>query len=995
MQKRYFPLSSLRKDVEGPTPSDSFFTYLRYVESVKDRRNLFDDKPKVCYNHRALFGHRWQSQKPEVFMKSLKNTYWWYKVKPIHRKKFYELVYAGKHDALRQIFHTVDGLLLTVIFSSSELILDYTLTDKIMVRGISNAVMNHDVFLKSLKFLRKSFRKSMILNQRFSCPRNLRFLMPVLNWIKKIKDESNLWWFRLAMLTQTRASGLPTGIIIKESVKKFVDVTSMESVRTWDKNHFKDRLSRSILDNIPSFDPTKLKSRLSISTTACVHSSVLKGGKARVARDLLVSKTPVYLVDLETGVDTNTLIEPSSIGEYLFHLSLKSCRDFPKENIMKVNLSTVREPSKARSVTSSNFFHSQALQPYSHMLLDILSRFDQFKVGISSSRDGWHVYKSLSYDQRVSRLLALSTDMETATDYFNWKLIKDILKVWNSILRIPKWYGELVIKLLTSPRYIYLEGKLISITKRGGLMGDPVIKAVLTSVSLPLLQISDLLFGVKGDDLVAFHTSLLVLENLIYYYNSIDVKLAPLDTFISNEVFSYAEEWCRIPRGSFDTWANIQSTKSFGRTMYLDYPRLRLILDVTKDRDDNQSRPQGKIDALGKDMEYSKNTSYAYFAMASLFQDVLLNLTSRGSAIVYLPRGICGSGKPFIYNGMNALCFEDKRNKLEAYVSIINYTYSQIIRHQPLEFSFGVAKLFQRKHSDLDTDSFVSLDLLTEFKGKEVIVDSKKTEWTSALYKCKDILAHESQILGKILSLFHEDWLLGLSPTEIPEEIIDFYSLETKFPKNLRTNSVLNFFKMWHERDWVFNTRNQSWYPKELVAELDLRSKMIVNLPINPMSKTHVALPHNVVKQQQLLDWLLSSTNVLDPPRELIDDDLVILNKVSSIPRDLKSLVIVTDDLKLMKKIKFYSLRLDLYRLPVRVWVSNQFDESTILSMVKHPAQLEVDTAQVERYLSDEINLLELDTIEVIRDLKFSDNYSSRYSVYEVNLIDSMHEYLV
>jgi hypothetical protein len=718
--------------------------------------------------------------------------------------------------------------------------------------------------------------------------------------------------------------------------------------------------------------------RISISTSSCFECTRAKGGKAEYCRQLLQEDVVVFRRNLTTGEVTDEIVSKDDIGNWIFYRSLERIDD---PEILHVRYAQVREPSKVRSVTSSSFFHSQALQPFSHLLLKAMSGIPEFRTGIKGTRDGWSVYESI--DDRAfepkARLYALSTDLETATDYFNWFLVEDFLDVWISILTIPRWYADQVKRLLTSSRTVYRGKQVWFRTQRGCLMGDPVTKAVLTTLYVRLYALVRM-FRAKGDDLVAIDTKVSNLQNVIEYLKSVDVKISEDDTFISPDVFVYTEEMCRVPRSRHDRWQTIRKTKRFGRIMYVDYPKIRLLLDTNRDEMKLSTTPQGKIDLLGRSQSYVRAAGPYYgFSFASVLQDMILRLWERKN-IVYLPHHVCGSGKIFPYHFENVFSFEGRRGFLDVVLSALS-RLAETVQGRNIRPIMGLARVFQKHSTGEPWSTEASRGILSEYLDRRL--DFEFPLATLGISRVREYIASENELMGKILSLQRERWLLGLEDQPKPEPELDMVVLRDNLPIS-ELDEYDWIFDKWLTEPMIFSQHIvKDWFERSLIDELAMESVLHVDIPYRvriARARSRRRIPILSMREKaELFRWYKSvwEGQPEEIPVNLIDDDEVIA--YDYLHNRATHNVIVTDDFRLLNRLSVMDWRARIYRVPVITWVRLGCSWNTIEPLYRKLGppnpKLFLDTAQIERVLEFVEGVDTGEHIE-ITDLNFTDSYS-------------------
>jgi len=888
---------------------------------------------------------------------------------------------------MKEWCHTVDGIMLSILLSTPGMITSYKETDRIMCAAMANCINDHDDFLICLKQFRKTVLKALAVNGTFEIPRKLSFLSAYYFDLVKTKVDSAYWHYKLAMLTQTRATGLPTGKLKKISLKKWFSVVTTPCERRWDKAWFQEKLHGIIAKRYPPYDPLGA-ARISLSTSACLECPVSQGGKAYHARyHLSKADSVVHLVDLETGEITNEVVSKTQPGLWLFHYSLRECINNPL-GVNEIVIHQVLEPSKVRTATVSAFAHSGALSPYGHALLKAMSSIPTLKAGIKKTRDGWQVYKELDYHRNFdsrAKPLALSTDLETATDYLNWHLVSDILEVWNSIMGIPKWYGDLVIKLLASPRTFTL-GKDRKQTLRACLMGDPVTKGVLSSIGLFLVDQVHYI-RVKGDDMVGLDNLRAKLEGVLSTIEMLDMKISVLDTFVSPDFFKYCEEIVRVPKSVLNTWSYIRNTKCWSRIVYVDYIKLRAILDCKPDINSNEVEAQGKVDLLGRDWSYvGPKGPHNLFSFASFLQDVSLRL-HESRHIVYMPAALCGSGKRFPFKIMNCIQFESSRQYSTKWITIISWLNQQR-ELEPAVKPHGIVRRYER-HSKAEPFVLSSdLDILQPYHGCKVVLDSYQRSISSVLRRLRDFVATDDEVLGKLLSIEYEKFLLGLAP-EPKVQILDISTLEIYLSPVVEPQDLLEIERIWRSEPFLFDNFMREYYHRSAIDILSKESPLwvpfkTVPIPGEIISRPKVEIPPEEEGQRLALwNWFNQPQGTIPPTDLISDDDLIYYQAVGFKQRNI---VVVSDDKKLLTRIakRFKSkfpYNKKLYAIPPIRWVVSECSQD---NWPLDDVLYLLDLAQIERLLEAAPMLAYGEPGWIAKDLAFCEPFNVDCDILDV-----------
>jgi len=533
----------------------------------------------------------------------------------------------------------------------------YTLSDRIINSVLQNCFHNYDRFQKKLKKLRKAIKWAGLNRKNipfeWSELRDMSyFVRPVqiLNQIKNSTSKEKM--FRVAMICQTRATGLAGPGMMKESVDEFLQNVTV-------KGEFKpNELLRKCIDEVTTdlaeaiAVGTNPEFKISMSTSACAEMPRRKEGKFGFLREL-VRDLDIEVPPLSEGV-------PGSIGNVVWPLAKEMLLNFP-EDVMKVNVCAIRENGKARIVTSGSFWKDALLQPFSHITIHLIKVFSNLRSGLKAGRLGWRYIEKIWFgrDSPYNWIIKegasiFSTDWGKATDKptpeMGWEVVGSLLRKTGldpeSMAFVKDyWLG---------PKRLYVDGKYRGDLVRGIPMGDPLTKTCL-SLAHPICdryaRIKTGCLAIEegnGDDTVAISSSALYGKYHTEAAEMLGYERSPMDEAVSLTWATYCEEWFYIPQSHINTtqWGN-----RFQNSLllpYLDTVKLRTIIATEKDREDFSSDPSGKVTLLGHDGEYFKSREPGphptIYAIASGFQDVSLD-TINDRKPLFLPRQVNGIGK--------------------------------------------------------------------------------------------------------------------------------------------------------------------------------------------------------------------------------------------------------------------------------------------------------------------------------------------------------------
>lgn len=449
-------------------------------------------------------------------------------------------LHSGSVSKLRNILATVDGLLMQLVmsFPDREHFLSWERMDQIancmICSLLSDYFRDKDLDLTRLstyekvKKLRKAIKMAGFNKESdvsdIPVPRELSFFESALKFISNRKRPIDI--YRVSLLCQTRAAGVPPRSVYFKSLKKIKDILVEDVDHTVYENckgligPAVESVHMKVLDRIGSMSKIEKfwsqclnAAKISLSDSGEFFSNSESGGKLEAARLVLNSTQEIWEYDLFTGTRIRLLERGvDSQGELLFHWALGMFADRDtcyERNIMSVRISLVAELGKYRAITVSHLAHALLLHVLSHVVLEYLKAVPSSESGVGAANHAWNFFKRLSHKNPNANFLfnkgesfLFSTDWEQATDFCDHNVAQAILNRLCVTLGIPKWYRENCVFALCAPRqveFIDPEGGTLEVfyTTRGELMGDPVVKGIL-----------------HYQHLVARESSLMVIEDL-------------------------------------------------------------------------------------------------------------------------------------------------------------------------------------------------------------------------------------------------------------------------------------------------------------------------------------------------------------------------------------------------------------------------------------------------------------------------------------------------
>jgi len=554
-------------------------------------------------------------------------------------RKLKYLLQLGKLNTVKQWFYTADGIVLPYYLSCEDPTTE--VVDSLAKFALESCANNYSHFLKDMKVLKKAIRKAFALNTHAASSRSTRTYSKVLYSLKLGESKSNPAGFgRFVLLwTQTRASGLADGDMIRASLKKLEEVVCIpppiEPI-TLD--------SRVLLDTVRGFWKVSGRAaKISVGTTSCVEYTRELGGKSSMLRYITSHKVlrntydPITLERVE--VPARSCRNSHDVVSWAIQFYLENpvfCR------IRRTH--AVAEPSKARTIGVSPYAVSVLLGVCAHLVAPTLvSR--SVRSGMKSSRHLWNFLRDTLNPQENSwqalgrefddlTIFALSTDEETATDYGDlhvsnqiWSMLLDI---GSRIEGFPVGLFALCKHLYRQPRiYLFSRGKgryRPVVSSRGWPMGDLFTKVILTIVNDYACRLAGAqVYSLVGDDLIVLSQVKAILDNVLQCLEAVGMKISEEDTFISSRFAFYCEEGCLVPQKVAHT-PSVQ-LRAGRELFYLDYPRIRLMIPTQSETDSYSSSNAGRFALLGKEARWvNRNNPKALelFARALLVQHLLV-----------------------------------------------------------------------------------------------------------------------------------------------------------------------------------------------------------------------------------------------------------------------------------------------------------------------------------------------------------------------------------
>lgn len=283
-----------------------------------------------------------------------------------------------------------------------------------------------------------------------------------------------------------------------------------------------DNVIRGIPDHV--FTGLDTKARVTVTGSACWEANRKEGGTAQAILELMLKydEMPIPVRDLDTGEISEYKSKDSfaSIGTAIFFACLDEVLYTEPEELRKVSLTVVKEPSKARVVTKGHAALKIVLDTVSKICSWPLKKgFKSSESGMGKSHHGWNLFKDMSSEEMYELLFSedrarrvedtfhdhvdrvqywqdlwfCSTDYQEATDRLVHTIGRLIATKWMKKCGIPALLQGIVVEVCFKPRKVYFTatGPLKDIGRpsegdtryttlyNGVLMGDPLTKVIL------------------------------------------------------------------------------------------------------------------------------------------------------------------------------------------------------------------------------------------------------------------------------------------------------------------------------------------------------------------------------------------------------------------------------------------------------------------------------------------------------------------------------------
>jgi len=682
--------------------------------------------------------------------------------------------------------------------------------------------------------------------------------------------------------------------------------------------------------------------KISASTSACFESSRRKGGKFNELRKQMLEEgltAPEHLLYSEGG----------QIGTPMFQKALEHA--YWNDGIKDVNIAAVRENGKARVITSGSFWKDTLLQGFSHLTIEIIKNIRDLRDSLQAARHGWKFIQRLDYlaaDQcwpLFEEAFLMSFDWTKATDHPTHASGRAVTGRLLEKLNIDPIIRDAVMEVWVGIKNLYYRGKLKGTLVNGIPMGDPLTKTNL-SLAHPICDLyarkvtaAKCIGAGNGDDGIRIPDKPEYCAEFNKAASMLGYEISPLDSFQTQDWGTYCEEMFYLPRSRFNTVKVGCRAGNTEMMPYLDFPKLRLIIGTSKDREDYSSDIVGKVPLLGKDLEYVLNTRSGpepiLFAIALAFQDVSLGIIQDDKPL-YLPRQVNGVGRPPGYwseeSYMNILRRSKEWHRKYYLFAMRDYITGNMVvtgrkgvlketihfdgemRLETLQIPDG-DPLKDEIEIRADQTSLFHPGLLEKLVQQGYLVTESTISKYYLFNKRLQELNPTYDVKSDLFETLKDDVIdLQYSPDEaVWRRIVrrftslyrsQPYALKAQRPENLYRSGTLDLLKK----------------GDPLRIDLDLEVLLKFNQRIKPDTPYTRAVSSLFEWYCDWKDAILNEENALPPPSDVLEDDPIILRTLSELNDEKTMFFIVTDDVALYRLgcNKLPNNRLG--RIPLRVW---------------------------------------------------------------------------
>jgi len=828
------------------------------------------------------------------------------------KRKLGKLLYRRRLSTVEQWWHVANAAILPLLISSVEEP-QYDVVDNLVRWALENCANNYAQFSKDFKTLKKQMRKHFAIEgslDTFKCKPAMLPYVKSCN-LKQDFDGPASYGRYILLWTQTRATGLADSVMIRESIDKFVNTIETPSSKV-------SINPAVLLETLQGARDAKASlAVVSVGTTACLEKTREAGGKTAQLQELSRKKVLRSQYNWETLEET--VIAPRAVrtSRDVVDWAIQSALHRPTHTRC-VRVHAVAEPGKARTITVAPYSYQVLMGVFAHVYQATL-KSKGVQSGLRADRHLWRFLQQNLNPQSENwekldegQVFALSTDLSEATDFGNKEFSKRILDYMiRMVPGMPLALSVLVKTLYCSNRYIFVPvggGNFsLHIATRSWFMGDMMTKFMLTAAHDYCCRLSGLqVYTLVGDDEIALSS------NPGELYRHLDTlkrffRVSEDDTFVSGHFAFYCEEGTLLPQRVSEL--NHVRMRRGKELLYLDYPRIRLLLPIKMETDLYSSTNQGRFALLGKEARWvdSVNTeAKRNFTLASLYQHILLQ-QDRDCLCPFTPLEMGGDGGfphswTFLRKVVDDKCYNPREAKYRM-ASLLNNAFNhKFLRSDRLD------RVVHKHHLYLP-----KLEGLKALLPPESLLIPNSDEASIMLrsMRFRDIEKPQNTFLRLCRGLYYQALLQGKDP------VVPVFNIDRAYSGGFSDPEVdfLSFIEKWKNPGFNFQNIDTYFVRKSMVPGMDPMNLGLVDESPDKYPSSRDLFndwaERNISFEETSLPAILAMIKDKEPlpPRVVqrlnlfLESDAYILHMLPTKPK--KVIGLVTRDIKLGVKVLY------------------------------------------------------------------------------------------
>jgi len=813
---------------------------------------------------------------------------------------------------VRQWFHTADAFVLPYLVTHDNW--TYRQVDRLQRCALENCSQDYAGFQSHWKGLKKAMRKAFATTGHMeSVTSPSPTVVGYLNLCRSKATWDGPASFGRYMLlwTQTRATGLANHVMVSRSVDQFVSTVQEPE----EPVPVSTAILTETLGGLMGAQPQKAV--LSVGTTSCLESTRKAGGKTAFLKRLANSRSLHAKYNWHTMERENIAPRPVRSAEDVLDWAIQTCMELPWY-VRVVRLHTVVEPSKARTITVASYAYQVIMGVFAHVYQDTL-KSRSVRSGLRSDRHLWRFLQSSLNPQNESwehltegEVYGLSTDLSQATDFGNKKFASDTLDL---CIRMTPWMptmlSVLMKRLYTSARTVLVPthgGYTVVKATRGWFMGDMMTKFMLTVAHDYMCRVSGLkVYTLVGDDEIALASRRDVLERHITNLGTL-FKVSEDDTYISSFFAFYCEEGCILPQRASES--NHVAMRRGVELGYLDYPRIRLMLNIQLETDLYSSTNSGRFALMGKEARWVSSTNPqagAYFHRAGILQHLLLP-QDRDCISPYTPLEIGGDGAFTDKWAFMRRVVDDKSADARETKFRLTKLQSGTVAYKFVRSS-RLDKVVVKHHLMLPAAT-----ALKPYLPVDSVIDPKTDETRAMLrsFKTREIESPQVTFMRLARSYYYRSILQGKDPVE------PIFKVDREWTHGHSTEPYVDwpqFIEQWKSPGFEFQEVDTYFVRRSRIEVADpmnvgMEPRWISKYPaavdlFNDWLNTYAALEDTCA--EDIISYITNDAplpkRVVNRLNLFIESDSYILHELRKWKRIPRYIVLVSNDLKLGRRI--------------------------------------------------------------------------------------------